>query len=816
VIRDIVYALRQLKRSPGFLIAAVVTLALGIGANIAIFTLVDSILLRPLPYPEQSRLMRIGSGWVDTDASGFFPKGWVRALGQHSASFQSISGFGPDTESNIAAADSSERVFGAQVTANSFATLELRPAAGRFFTPDDAIASHEPVVVLSYGYWRQRFDASPAAVGQTLRIDGVYRRIVGVMPAGVRFPYADTQFVTPVTFKAGDPIDPWWEFNLRAFGRLNPGVAPLQAQAELRRLHHGLLPLFPWVMPDGWAANMTVVPLLEAEVGSMRPRLMLLLAAVCLILLIACANVANLMLARAAGREREMAVRGAIGASRSRLLRQILCEGCVLGLLAGIAGTVAAAVSLRALVSLLPANTPRLAAVSLDWRVLLFAAAASLLAGLLLGLVPALRMASPELAQALHAGSRSVAGRSAQFRESTALVIGQIALSVIVIAAAGLMLHSLWNLAQVDPGFRTDRIVTAEVSLDASACQSAGRCPAFFDTLLDRLRGLPGEENVALSSSLPLNGPNANFVFDAEGHPRNAHQLAFVATGRFVSPGYFAAIGLRLMRGRLLTADDGSGVSRATVISQSMANRLWPGQDPIGKHIDDVADEAIPGVWNRATAPVIVGVVSNTHEGTLASAFGDDVYQPITPHMPVATPSMYVLLRTRAGTGEAADELRQAVASIDPQVPVTHVRTLNEVVGASESSARSLAVLLLAFGALAVAIGGLGVYSLIAYVVSWRTREIGIRLALGAQRWQIVRSVVRQGLMLAVAGSAAGLLGSALLARALRGFLFDVRPFDPLTFFTVAVLMVMLALAAAWFPAHRAANVDPANTLRME
>jgi predicted permease len=826
VLGDVKQALRQLRKSPGFTLTAVLTLALGIGANTAIFTLIDSILLRPLPFPQQERLMRIGyegDGRGDPSNSPF-PKGWIRALGEHSGGFTAVSGFGPDAESNVGDANSSDRVFGAAVMANALDTLDVPPALGRFFSEDDAVAGHDPVVVLSYGYWRQHFAANPGAIGETIRIDGVSRRVIGVMAAGVRFPYADTQFLTPVTFKGGDPIEAWQDFDLRAFGRLKAGVTPAQAQGELRRLQRVLLPLFPWRMPDTWAASMTVVPLLDAEVGDMRPRLMLLFGAVGLILLIACANVANLMLARAAGREREIAVRSALGATGARLVRQLLSESLVLGAVAGLVGLIAAAAGLQALVTLLPADTPRLSDVSLHWPVFLFAAGASVVTGILFGLIPALRMASPNLRESLHSGSRTVAGKSGQFRVSMLLVMGQIALSVVVITAAGLMLHSLWSLSEVNPGFRADRVVTAEVSMDANACPTwlvnsqnqgqAGRCQEFFRTLLDRLRGLPGAEDVALTNALPLNGREGNYVYDAEGHPREARQGALLATGRIVTPGYFATLGVSLVKGRLLENQDASGTSRAAVIDEQMAKRLWPHDDPLGRHLLDVSDEAQPTVWNARAAVTVVGIVSNTHEGNLAGDYGDEVYLPVTARD--ESPVMYMLLRTRASSQEAAAELRQAVADIDPAVPVTRVRTLNEVVAASESAPRSLTILLLTFGGLAVVIGGVGVYSLIAYIVSWRTREIGIRLALGAQRWQIVQGVVRQSLMLALGGSAVGLAAAAMVGRLLRGFLFGVRAVDPVTFSAVPVLMILLALAAAWIPARRAASVDPMTTLRME
>ncbi len=809
MLKDLKFALRQLRKSPGFTLTAVLTLALGIGANTAIFSLVDSIMLRPLPFPQQDRLARIvyGTGEV-------FPKGWIRALGEHSDSFSSMSGFGADAESNVAGTDSSDRVFGAEVMANAFDTLGIHPAVGSFFTQNEGIAGRDLVVVLSYGYWQQRSGQNPDVIGQTIRVDGISRRIIGVMPAGVRFPYADTQFVTPVAFKGGDPFDPWRPFDLRMFGRLKDGVSPAQGQAELRRLHAALLPLFPWRMPDTWASETTVVPLLESEVGATRPRLLLLFGAVALILLIACANVANLMLARAAGREREMAIRGALGASSGRLIRQLLSETLVLGAMAGVAGLVVAAASLRGLVQLLPADTPRLNEIALHWPVFLFAAVASLLTGFIFGLIPALKMASPNLRGMLGSGSRAVAGKASQFRLSMALVIGQIGLSVVVITAAGLVLHSLYSLSKVDPGFRTARVVTAEVSLDATACQEKGRCHGFFTTLLNDARGIPGMEAVALTDSLPLSGLDNNYTYDADGHPRDARQEAFMATGRTVSAGYFDTLGMRLVRGRMLTNQDQSGSSHAAVINQSMADRLWPNQDPLGRHIIDVKDEPTPAVWNKDAAAVVVGVVSNTHGGSLAGAFGDQVYLPMTTTG--EQPVMYVLLRTRSSPAEAAAALRDAVAKLDPAVPVTRVRSLNEVVAASVSAPRSLAILLLSFGALALLIGGVGVYSLIAYVVSWRTREIGIRLAMGAMRWQIVGPIVKQSLLLAVGGSVAGLIVAALLMQFLRSFLFGISALDPITFCTVPVVVLLLAMFAASIPARGAASVYPMETLRNE
>ncbi len=469
LLQDVRFALRQMRRAPGFTIIAVLTLALGIGANAVIYTLVDSILLRPLPYAQQDRIMRInGSTFV------VLPKGFIRALGEQSRAFSSIAGFGDDIESNITGSDAPERVLGATVTVNALDTLGLHPALGQFFSKDDEVLGQDHDVVLSYGYWQRHFAGAPSTLGRTLRIDGVWRRIIGVLPAGVRFPYADTDFLIPVSYNRADVYDPWNSFTLHTFGRLAPGVTPGQAQAELRRLRGILVHQFPWQMPDSWASDMTVVPLLESETGAMRPRLLLLFGAVGLVLLIACANVANMMLARATSREREIAVRGALGASSSRLIQQFLSESIVLGLAAGIVGLATAFFSLRLFVRLLPAGTPRIEAISLHPSDILFTLAASLLAGLLFGVIPSVRMASLNLLESLRLGSRGLTGKGSRFGAPMALVIAQIALSVMVVSASGLILHSLFKLSKVDPGFHIDRIVSAEVSLDSAACTRPG------------------------------------------------------------------------------------------------------------------------------------------------------------------------------------------------------------------------------------------------------------------------------------------------------------------------------------------------------
>ena len=809
LLQDVKFAMRQMRRAPGFTITAVMTLALGIGANAVIYTLIDSILLRPLPYAHQDRLVRIAG-----TNSPVFPKGWIRELGNHATALRSIAGFGPDAESNVSDSDVPDRVFGAKVTVNAFDTLGIHLALGNFFSTDDEIAGQDHDVVLSYGYWRQHFGGDPSAIGRELRIDGVSRRIIGVMPAGVRFPYADTQFVIPVSYRGGDVFDPWSDFDMRAFGRLADSATPAQAQAELRRLHAVLLPVFPFRMPDIWGSDMTAVPLLESQTGAMRPRLLLLFGAVGLILLIACANVANLMLARASAREREIAVRSALGASGRRLVQQLLSESVVVGLTAGVVGLGAAFASLRLFVSLLPADTPRIQDVSPHVGDVIFTLCASIVAGLIFGLIPSFKMASMNLLGTLRLGGRGLAGQGSKFGISKILVMAQIGLTVVVITVAGLVLHSLYRLTRVDPGFRTDHIVTAEVALDAAACKEKGRCQSFFNALLDRALGISGVESSALTDSLPFSGRTNNYVFDAENHPRDARQGALLATSRTVSPGYFDVLNLRLIHGRLLEPQDGSGTTHAVVVNEHMAQRLWPNQDPIGKHLEDVADEPTPAVWNTEKASIVVGVVRNAREDGLEGGIGDEVFLPITPDR--SQPLMHAMLRTHSSPMEAAAGLRRAVASVDSLVPVTRVRTLDDLVSNSVAAPRALAVLLLGFGALAIVIGAVGIYSLISYIVSWRTREIGLRLALGAQRWNIVMAIVRESLFLAAVGCVAGLAGAIVLSKVLHSFLFEISAIDPLTFSLVPILMAMVALVAAWVPARRAAGVDPMEALRTE
>jgi predicted permease len=811
LFQDLRYTLRQLVRNPGFALVAILTLALGIGANTAIFSVIDSILLQPLPFPQAGKLVELADT-RDAQPDYNYPKGWIREYQRRATTFSSISAYTLNAEYNVAGAGASDRAFGSSVSTNLFDTLGVRPALGRFFRAQEEEFGRDRVVVLSHSYWQQHFGGDPNVLGKNILLDGADRQIIGVAPKGIDFPDSETQFWMPIPFKAGDIHDLWADFNYRAIGRLKDGVQPGLAQAELRSFHAQMLTFFPWIMPEIWAANVTAVPILQAVVGDIRPKLLLLLGAVGLVLLIACANVANLMLARAASRQREMALRSALGADSRRLVRQLLTESGVLALLSGIMGVIFAAVGLQALKLALPPDTPRLENIALHGGVLLFAAGVSLLAGILSGLAPAWNAASSDLQGSLKLNETNVFGTARRFRVSRLLVIGQIALAVVVITAAGVMLRSLSRLSSTDPGFRTNRVVSAQISVDRNACSQKGACTTFYQTLLDRAQGLPGVTGAALVDVLPLTGFDNWYNFDAQDHPRNPRQIAMQGSSRIVSADYLKLMDIRLEHGRFFVPSDALGTSRAIIVNSALANYLWPNQDPIGKHLISLDKEPSPTVMDMNAASVVVGVVSDTRHESLDQGAGSEVYLPMSPGN--EKPVMNIVIRSNASLGEVANSLRRMIGEIDPTIPLTKVRTMDEVVAASTSAPRSLTLLLTAFAVLAIGVGSIGVYSLIAYTVSWRTREFGLRMALGANRMQVAMLIIRQSLGLTIVGSVIGIAAASAVTRLMRRFLFETSPADPLTYALVPLLFAALSIVAAWLPARRAARVEPMVALR--
>jgi putative ABC transport system permease protein len=811
-LQDVRYGLRQLRRTPGFTAVAILTLALGIGANTAIFSLVNGIMLNPLPYSEPDRLV---SAWSEPA-----PPGLLEALRRQGrtldlAAYTYASGFNLNGASPL-------RLTGSTVSANLFSFLGARPELGRVFEAGEDVPGADQKVILSHAFWQSRFGALPDVIGRSVQIDGVTREIVGVMPATFQLPSDKAQIWVPMHLDRGSVGAYWGLWSYQLIGRLKPGATVAQANAEEEILRPRILKLFPWQMPDDWGEGRHVTPWQQQMVGDVHSKLLLMLGAVMLILLIACANVANLTLARAGSRQREIAVRAALGASRRRIVRQLLTESLLVGAGGGAAGLIAATGGLHALKSLLPADTPRLAAVSIDPRVLTFTAAVAIFTALIFGLAPALRASRVNLDHSLR-GDAARSGMGVDRRRlSSTLVVGEMALAMTLVIAAGLLVRSLWILSRIDAGFETGRLVTARLTPNGNWCQGldSERCRQLYGDVLERLRALPTVEDAAAADNVPLNGRVYPSPLAIEDHPLPQGFDPYQAWEFTVTPEYFHTLRLPLLKGRTFTAADyhppaakdqlGSSV---VVISATTARRFWPGQDPIGKRLKVS--------WQKPWRTVI-GVVGDVREYSLAPSWAassnteGDIYYPYYAGLESSQRDMTVIVRARGLPSQIERDLRAIAANVNPDVPVSEVRTMDGVLSASVSAPRSTMWLFLAFAALALALGAVGIYGVLSFAVAERTHEIGVRMALGAVPSDVLRGVLGDGVKLAALGIAAGLAAALALARVLGGFLYGVGPRDPLTFAVVALLLVVAALLASYIPARRATAVDPLVALRHE
>ncbi len=810
LIQDVRYALRTLAKSPGFTLVAVLALALGVGANTAIFSVVKAVLLSPLPYPEPERLVWVrennpGANIFDEAASAPNYNDWRTQV----RSFDGVAAFANTAATLTDGGGEPERVPAVSTSANFFQVIGVAPALGRGFLPEEETTGKNRVVVLSHGLWQRRFGANPQALGQTITVSGNPFTVVGVAPA---------DFKSPV--RGPKPPEMWFPiaFNfdnsrrradfLNVVGRLRAGATIEQAQAELTALAAGLETEYPSANA-GWVVK--AQPLHERIVGNVRQALWVLMGVVGFLLLIACANVANLLLARAMARRQEIAVRSALGARRWRLVRQLLTESLLLGLAGGGLGLVLAAWGVELLVALSPGHIPRLEEVGLDARVLAFTLGVSVLTGIIFGLLPALSASKTDLAESLkEGGSRGpTAGQSAR-RLRSSLVVAEIAITAVLLACAGLMIRSFHAIQSVDPGFRPERIVTFDFALPGAKYKEPPQIVNFAEQLTARASALPGVERAALADALPLTGGADVLSFVIEGRPQLPPEVVQDSEVFVVTPGYFDVMGIGHVRGERLTERHVEGTPDVVVINEAMARRYWPNEDPIGKRVNLGNPEKTP--WMT-----VIGIVKDTRNVGLETVPYPQMYGPAAQFPRRA---MSFVARTSADPATLVPALRRELAALDKDLPLYNVRTMEQVMSESVSRRRFQMVLIAAFAGVGLLLAAVGIYGVISYSVTQRRHEIGVRMALGARAADILKLVVGQGFGLTLVGIVIG-LGLALLltfalTRVLSSLLYGVKATDPLTFACVALVLLGVALLACLLPARRATKVDPMVALRYE
>ena len=800
--QDLQYAVRRLLKAPGFTFVAVFTLALGIGANSAIFSVVNGVLLKPLPYPESDRLVGV---YHTTEGQRAVMSG---------PNFSDIARLATSLE-NAAAYNTSRmiltgegepaRLLTADVSASLFNALRVRAALGRTFNADENTPGRTKVVVLSHGVWEQRFGSDPAVIGRRITLDGVAHEVIGVMPAGFSFP-AGRQLWVPLDYDENFVSKQRGAWYLNVVARLKPDVTPGQSAAEVETIGRNLARQYP---DANGAIGMTATPLLEAMVGEIRRSVIILLGAVGFVLLIACTNVANLLLARAAAREAEMAVRTALGAGRGRLVRQLLTESVLLSLIGAGLGLLLAVWGVELLITLKPEGIPRLDNVQVDATVIFFTLLTAVVTGVLFGLVPAFTATRGLSASLREAGRGAVTSRTGM-RVRGVLVIAELALAVMLLAGAGLLIRSFMKLQAVDPGFRSEQALTFELTLPDSRYADDGPRIQFFDQLLTRLSALPGARSASAVLGLPLSGLDLVLSFEVGGRPPVPPSQQPAMQVRVATPGYFGAIGIPIKRGRGFTDDDRAGTPRVVIITEAAARQFFPGEDPIGKKITLG--------WRRGpnrerAGGEVVGIVGDVRDAALNEPHPPQIYMPFR-QWPVSF--MTVVMKTSVPPSSLAEAARAQVAALDPNLPLSEVSTLDAVVSRSISQQRFYLTLLTIFAAVALVLAAIGIFGVLSYAVAQRTREIGIRMALGAQGRTVVTLIVRQAMILVVSGVVVGTVAALFLSETMTKMLFSIKPTDPATFITVAAVLIGVALFAAYVPARRATRVDPIVALRTE
>ncbi|HJR59240.1 MAG TPA: ABC transporter permease [Vicinamibacterales bacterium] len=801
---DIRYAFRRLIKSPAFTVVALLTLALGIGANTAIFSVVNAVLLQPLPYKDPHQIVGLYhlsegrraplSGPNFTDVRKLNTT--LRDAAAYTRSRTILTGRGEPV-----------RLDGAEVSASLFDLLGVAAHLGRTFRADENEPGKTHVAILSYALWQQRFGGDPAAVGKRLTLDGVAHEIVGVMPDRFSFPAARAIW-TPLEYSENLTTTQRGAWYLQAVGRTRPGVSVEQVRAEIETIGRQLAKQYP---DSNEGVDISAVSLHEAMVGDLRTAFWILLGAVGFVLLIACVNVANLLLARAASRESEIAVRAALGAGRWRLIRQLLTESLILSLVGGALGLLLAVWGVEALIALEPQGVPRLGEVRVDVEVIGFTMGLALITGLLFGAVPAFQSTRSGISTTLKEGARGALTTRGGARMRTTLVVAEVALAVTLLAGAGLLIRSFSRLASVDPGFRVQEALTFEVSLPDARYTEEAQQVAFFDALLPRLEAIPGVEAAAAVLSLPLSGSSIVLTFEVAGRPPVPPSQQPAMQVRVATPQYFQTIGIPLRKGRFFSEDDRSNTPPVVLITEAAAKQYFRNEDPLGKKITLG--------WGRGpnrprAGGEVVGVIGDIKDAGLDEPDPPQIYLAYR-QWPVQ--GMSLVLKTAVPAGSVAEPARRAVYSLDGNLPVANVRTLEELVARSISQPRFYMTLLAVFAGVALTLAAIGIFGVLSYAVAQRTREIGIRMALGARQRAVLGLIVREAMVMASGGVLIGVVAAFLLTEWLVAqLLFDTSPHDPATFVAVAGLLAVVSLAAAYVPARRAARVDPIVALRAD
>jgi putative ABC transport system permease protein len=807
IMRDLVFAMRTLRKTPGFTIAAVLALALGIGATTAMLSVVNGVLLRPLPYVDADRLTVI----LFNDRNPVSPQNFVDWKNQ-TRSFSDVAAAEYWTP-NLIGIDQPEKINGLRLTAGMLPMLGVQPILGRVFTPAEDTPGNEHVAVIGYGLWQRRFAGDNSVIGRTVLLDGVRTTIIGVMPATFQFaPFWATraEIWAPRAFDAATIAN--GGNSLRLFARLKPGVTIDQARADLAAVTTRLEQQSP-----GSNRGATVQLLKTKVVGDVQTALLVLLVAVAFVLLIACANVAHMLLARAASRQKELGIRTALGATRGRLVGQMLVESLVLAVTGGLLGLMLAQWGVRALIAASPSSIPRVATVSIDWRVLVMAVGITALTAIVFGLVPALRAAQVDLAETFRDGDRGSSESGARARLRSMLVASEFALALVLLVGAGLMIRTFTALQHIDPGFDPRNVITMAVSVTGTREADSTVRQAMYVEALARIRAIPGVESASWINHLPIGGDLWGFGFAIEGRPKPKPGEAPSAAYRVVFPGYFHTMHVPLIRGRDVSDADRADSPPVVVVNEYMARKYWPGEDAIGKRI-----------LMGTTAIAVVGVVKNQVREDWAAPAEEEFFFPYAQqHDYVNNPAshfsyMTLVARAACDAGKTCDAgalstpIVNVLRNIDRNLPISEVTTMDALVSRATGEPRLYLALLASFAFIAVTLASVGIYGVMSYSVARRTHEIGIRIALGAEPFGVLRMIVRQGMTLALAGAAAGVVVATALTGLMSGLLYGVAPRDPVTFAAVVGVLCGVAFVASYVPARRATRIDPLVALRSE